>query len=316
MGAFTSIPGQWFPSKSKFGVGDIPDLTGKVAIVTGGNNGIGYETVKALLEHNAKVYMASRSEEKATAAIKKLAEETGKECHFLKLDLADLSAVKQAASQFKTLESELHILINNAGVLWTPINELTVDGYDLQFGVNVIGHYVFTIELLPVLRAGAASSGDKARVVNVSSWMHILSGISYDAIKDTSSRKWKTKYLLYCQSKTGNIVLASALNEKYGKDGIVFTSTNPGHIKTDLQRHTHPALRFILSYSVPWFGPNLGCLTQLWAAVAPETADMGGKYLVPWARVGEPLSLTSDPKVGNDLIEWMEKETGVSGTPA
>ncbi|KAJ8488637.1 hypothetical protein ONZ51_g3428 [Trametes cubensis] len=108
------------PPKARWGVADIPDLTGKVMIVTGGNAGIGRETVKALLLHNAKVYMASRNEEKALAAITQLERETGRRAIFLKLDLANLSSVKAAAQEFMSKETKLHVLFNNGGVTYPP----------------------------------------------------------------------------------------------------------------------------------------------------------------------------------------------------
>ncbi|KAF8659670.1 hypothetical protein AX16_001811, partial [Volvariella volvacea WC 439] len=138
MGQIVSGYRQGWPPASKFSVDDIPDLTGKVVIVTGGNTGIGKETVKALLAHNAKVYLAARSQEKASQAIKDLLQETGKEAIFLKLDLSDLKSIKRSAEEFQSKEKELHILFNNAGVMFPPVSEITTDGYDLQFGTNVL----------------------------------------------------------------------------------------------------------------------------------------------------------------------------------
>ncbi|EAU85783.2 hypothetical protein CC1G_15043 [Coprinopsis cinerea okayama7 len=145
------MPGAWqsiteaFPPKPTWGVDDIPDLTGKVVIVTGATAGIGQETAKALLAHNAKVYVAARSETKAEETIRVLKELTGKEALFLKLDLGDLKSVKQAAEEFQRKETELHILFNNAGVGATPIEMTTVQGYDMQFGTNVLGSLPFSV---------------------------------------------------------------------------------------------------------------------------------------------------------------------------
>ncbi|KAH8814642.1 hypothetical protein DL96DRAFT_419356 [Flagelloscypha sp. PMI_526] len=115
MGNTLSLISEAFPPSSKFKVEEIPDLSGKIALVTGGNTGIGYCTAKALLEHNAKVYLAARSEVKAMAAIEKLKSETGgKEAIFLQLDLGDLVGIKRSAQEFTRNESQLHILVNNA----------------------------------------------------------------------------------------------------------------------------------------------------------------------------------------------------------
>lgn len=108
---------QSFPPKPQFTTEQMPDLTGQVMIVTGGNTGIGRETVKALLQHNAKVYMATRSKARADTAIRELKEQTGKEAIFLELDLASLRSVRKAAEEFRSKEQELHVLFNNAWVL-------------------------------------------------------------------------------------------------------------------------------------------------------------------------------------------------------
>ncbi|KAI0369416.1 NAD(P)-binding protein [Pilatotrama ljubarskyi] len=183
MGAFLSalqrhaiVASQAYPPKSQFTVDQIPDLTGRVVIVTGDYSllqrdvGIGYETIQALLQHNAKVYMASRSRVKVDAAIASLKEATGKEALFLELDLSSLASVKRAAQEFLSREHELHILFNNAGVMMPPIDQVTKDGYDLQFGTNVLGHFYFTELVMPALLAGVESSPDHhARVITTSS---------------------------------------------------------------------------------------------------------------------------------------------------
>jgi len=132
-----------FPPASHFTVKDIPDLSGKVIIVTGANTGIGKETAKALLSHNAKVYIAARSKEKAEQAIADLKDQTGKEAIFLKLDLSDLNSVKAAAEEFQSQEKALHVLFNNAGVMMPPMDQLTTQGYDLQIGTNTLGPFYF-----------------------------------------------------------------------------------------------------------------------------------------------------------------------------
>ncbi|KAA1472365.1 NAD(P)-binding protein [Dentipellis sp. KUC8613] len=168
---------QSFPlSSPHFTPDHIPDLSGKVALVTKGNTGIGKETVRALLVHNATVYLAARSLDKAHAAIADLKADTGKQAIYLKLDLANLASVRAAASQFLAGETQLHVLFNNApfdphsGVMWPSHSELTKDGFDLQFGTNVVGHYLLTKLLLLALLPAAHSSRDgKSRVDNTCS---------------------------------------------------------------------------------------------------------------------------------------------------
>jgi len=308
MGAYLSAFSQTFPPASHFNPEDIPDLAGKVIIVTGGNTGIGYETIKALLPKNPKVYMASRSKEKAEAAIQKLKAETGKEALFLQLDLADKAAVRRAAAEFKSKESELHVLFNSGGVMTPPVDQLTADGYDLQFGTNVIGHFLLTMELLPLLEAGAKSSSDgTARVVNTSSSGSLGYTINWDALKDTPKRKKLGTGLLYFQSKFANVVFANELARRYGDKGIVSTALNPGNLRTDLQRHLHPVVAFFINLLL--YPANYGALTQLWVGTSSEGASLNGKYLIPWARVGKTRSEARDPKLGEKLWNWLVEET-------
>ncbi|KAH7919068.1 NAD(P)-binding protein [Leucogyrophana mollusca] len=307
MGGYLSLLGQSLPPKSKFNVANIPDLDGKVIIVTGANTGIGKETVKALLSHNAKVYIAARSHTKTEEAIKDLKVQTGKEALFLKLDLADLKSIKASAEEFLGKETQLHVLINNAGVMFPAVSDVTADGYDLQFGTNVLGHFYFTQLLLPTLISTAKASPDhKARIVNVSSSMHMMSGLKFSTFKDGPARKKCSKYTLYAQSKHGNVVHALELHRRYASEGIVTISLNPGNIRSDLQRHMASLQRSFMSpmlYDTPY-----GALTQLYAATSPEAVELGGKYLVPWARVGPSRKDASDPKVGGALWEWLNEQ--------
>ncbi|KAF5343488.1 hypothetical protein D9758_015647 [Tetrapyrgos nigripes] len=208
------------PPKATWSTAQIPDLSGKVMIVTGGNTGIGKDTIEALLEHNAKVYMASRNTEKAMAAIEDLKTKTGKEALFLKLDLADLKSVKAAAEEFMSKEKELHVLFNNGGVMFCPMEMVTAQGYDLQFGTNVLGHFYFTKLLLPVLLSTAETTKNPVRVVNTSSVGHVMfTKLDFNSFKDGPARKRLGKYLLYGQSKFGNIVFSNELVRRYGDKG-------------------------------------------------------------------------------------------------
>ncbi|KDQ12680.1 hypothetical protein BOTBODRAFT_56500 [Botryobasidium botryosum FD-172 SS1] len=299
MGLAWSFLNQSYPPRSLWGVEDIPDLSGKVVIVTGGNSGIGYETCKALLQKNAKVYMAARSKAKAEDAINELKQATGKEAIFLALDLASLKSIKASVEEFKSREEVLHILFNNGGVMAPPMDQLTAEGYDLQFGTNVLGHFYLTRLLLPLLMSTAKASADrKVRVVTVSSFgaeMHKY--IDWDSLRDGSARRKKNTQTLYNHSKFGNDVFAQELARKYGKEGIVSTSVHPGNISTDVTRNYSSINQSIF-----------GALTQLWAGTSPEGADFNGKYLIPWARIGTIPRGADDPALGEKLWDWMEEQ--------
>ncbi|KAI9442851.1 NAD(P)-binding protein [Lactarius psammicola] len=299
MGGTLSALQQSFPPKPTWGVDDIPDLTGKVIIVTGGNAGVGKETVKHLLAHNAKVYLAARSAQKANEAIAELKNETGKEAIFLQLDLSDISAIRRSAQDFLSKESQLHVLVNNAGVMMSPKEQVTVQKYDMQFGTNVIGPWLFTQLLLPALFAAtdASPSHEKARIVT---------GLDFDAFVDSPERTQYSDMELYNKSKFGNVVVARELARRYG-DKIVSTSLHPGNIRTDILRH-QPGWRNSIVYWL-MYPVSYGALTQLYAATAPSAADANGKFFIPWARLGEPNKAALDPQVGEKLWSWLEDET-------
>ncbi|KAG8690272.1 hypothetical protein FRC09_012051 [Ceratobasidium sp. 395] len=320
MGNLSSTLEQTFPSEPRWGIDQIPDLAGQVMLVTGGNSGIGYETCKVLLAKNAKVYMAARCAKKANAAISRLKEETnGKAPIFLELDLADLQNVRDAAARFTQQESKLHCLFNNGGVFAPPLSALTVEGYDLQFGTNVLGHYLFTKLLLPTMIHTAQESphaGGIARVINVSSILHMSApsgGINYETLgphpeEASEIRKSIGPEGLYAQSKWGLIAFSNELARRYADKGIVSVALNPGNIRTKILRHvTMGAIMATLADYVQW-DCSYGALTQLYAATTMPGADLNGKYLVPWARHDKPRSDTQDPLACRMLWEWLEAQ--------
>ncbi|KAH7338361.1 NAD-binding protein [Rhizoctonia solani] len=309
---------QIYPPKSLFTVDQIPDLTGQVIIVTGGNAGIGRETCKALLNKNAKVYLAARSKSKADEAIEWLRNETdGKVPIFLELDLADLGSIRKAVEVFKSKEQELHVLFNNAGVMKPPIEQRTAQGYDLQFGTNVLGPYFFTTLLLPTLIHTAKNSPHSrghTRVINTSSsavYFAPESGIVWETLGTDESSVQACKKLgtnsLYAQSKLGNVLFSNKLATHYGEQGIISSSLNPGSIRTDLQRHLPWLVREILA--LLFHHPaSYGALTQLWSGTMPEGETHNGKFLIPWARIGDPGKYGHDEKLSERLWTWLEEQ--------
>ncbi|KAK1221968.1 short-chain alcohol dehydrogenase [Marasmius sp. AFHP31] len=286
---------QSFPPKPTFSVDQIPDLTGQVVVVTGGNTGIGYETAKAVLVKNAKVY------------------ETGKDAYFLKLDLSSFASIEQAAQEFLRLENQLHILFNNAGVMEPPLELTTTEGYDMTVGTNVVGTYHFTTLLLPALFAVAQNGSQKARIVNTSSSaseappdMKKIDYSIFKGIDDRERRKLGTRGVYYA-SKWMNIVFMKEFSRRYGGKGIVSTAVNPGNIRSDLQRHWGGIQTWIvdrlLLYPTPY-----GALTQLYAGTSEHADEFDGQYFVPWARKAEPNPTSEDPAQGKRLWEWLEEQ--------
>ncbi|KAI0671229.1 NAD-P-binding protein [Trametes maxima] len=308
MSAVGSMLAQAVPPKSKFGIDQIPDLTGRIVIVTGGNVGIGFETIKPLLQRNAKVYLAARNKARADAAIASLKEATGKEAIFLELDLASLASVKKAAQEFLSKEHELHILFNNAGVMVPPIDLVTEDKYDLQWGTNVLGHFYLTELLLPALFAGAQSSADHhARVITTSSGAAYIGKLRYETFKDSPQRRKWSSQALYSQSKLGNAIVANQTAKRYADKGIIAISVNPGNIETELQRHMPAVARKILNAVMLYPTPQ-GALTQLYAATAPEALNHNGGFMIPWARPGKCKAEAYDNNVGTKLWGWLDEQ--------
>ncbi|KAF8968801.1 NAD-binding protein, partial [Flammula alnicola] len=270
---------QTFPPAAKYHVEDVPDLSGKVMIVTGGNSGIGKEIVRALLTHNAKVYLAARNPDKGKAAIEELKKDTGKEALYLKLDLASLNSVRNAAEEFLSKENQLNALFNNGGVMFLTSTahalDVTEDGYDIQWGTNALGPFYFTKLLVPALLEAAKNSEDnKARVTFAASIVQTKS-IKWDTLTDTPARKKMCADQRYGQAKFANVVLSREFARRYGDKGLVFTSMDPGGIKTDLQRHMPGLMRSMLNLML--HPPVMGALTHLWAATSPEAVDINGK---------------------------------------
>ncbi|KZT60040.1 NAD(P)-binding protein [Calocera cornea HHB12733] len=318
MGNFISgVNEQWqqmWPPAPAWSVDDIPDLTGKVALVTGGNSGLGRLTAKYLAKHNCTVYLASRSLEKGEEAAAELSVETSNNSiHVLQLDLGDLQSVKRAVEEFRGREKRLDMLFNNAGTMGQPVELLTKQGLDLTFGTGFVGHAYLTMLLLPVLLSSAKTAPDgKVRVINVSSNANAWAptgGVDWSTITATPERSLKaTSFLQHCQTKWAIACFTQELHRRYASQGIVATALNPGNTRTEVNRHAPPVTRFLMDYVVDYRPDPLGVLTQLWAGTAPETAGLGGTFFWPWARVGYARADTKDEKKGQELWEFVEEQ--------
>ncbi|KAJ7190407.1 NAD(P)-binding protein [Mycena pura] len=297
---------------------DIPDLSDKIILVTGGNSGIGYETVKPLLLKNATVYLAARSPSKGHEAIAQLERETGKRAKFLELDLSDLRSVRRAAEAFLSMESRLDVLFNNAGVMIPPTDQLTAQGYDLQFGTNVLGHFFLTELLLPALTASHAHSSTPARIIHTSSTAHSRApahNVFFDAVKggparDALVKKWGTlnaPWTLYGASKLGNILVSDYYAKTYGHgDAAVLVSCalHPGMVRTGVQRHGPAIFKFITGLA---FAPApVGAYTQLWAGTAASAEEINGKYFLPVGIATSPGGRTDDEQLAVEVVKYLK----------
>ncbi|KAJ6565478.1 NAD-P-binding protein [Mycena vulgaris] len=295
---------------------DMPDLSGKITLVTGGNTGIGYETVKQLLLKDAKVYLAARSPEKAAAAIKRLKQETSKTAIFLQLDLADLPSVRKAAETFLALESRLDILFNNGGVMTSPTDQLTAQNHDLQFGTNVLGHFFLTELLIPALTKSYEETKIPARIIHTSSIGHQMApgdGLEYVSLKGGPARDaWlkaagsvSAPWRLYGESKLGNILISNYFAKTYSAV-LVSCAVHPGGIATELSRHSAGWMQ--IAYNALAYPAPMGALAQLWGATVATPAQITGQYLVPWGKVGTADTRASSMKLESELIAYLKEE--------
>ncbi|KAF8710800.1 NAD-P-binding protein, partial [Rhizoctonia solani] len=281
---------QTFPPKPLFSVEQIPDLT----VRDSGNAGLGKETCKALLNKNAKVYLAARSKSRADDAIEWLKSETnGKTPVFLELDLGNLASVRKAAEEFKSKEQELHVLFNNAGVMAPPVEQRTFDDYDLQT------HH--------------SQAHGHARVINTSSasvYLAPKTGIVWETLGTgvssiTACKKLGT-HTLYAQSKLGNVLFSNELAKRYAHQGVISSSLNPGNLQTELLRHLPWLASKILSLIL--YPASYGALTQLWSGTMPEGKDHNGKFLIPWARIGDAGVNSHNEQLAENLWNWLEEQ--------
>ena len=280
----TMISEQQKPIDSGFGAKSEPaevmaeiDLTGKTAIVTGGYSGIGLETSRALVEAGAEVFAPARRKD---VALKELEGIVAAE-NIVAMDLAGPKSVQNFVDDFSSTHNKLDLLINNAGVMACP-EMRTPEGWELQFAVNQIGHFILTKGLLPLMQAA-----DGSRLVTLSSTGHKISGIRWDDIHFNESDY--DKWTAYGQSKTASSLLAVEVDKRMQDSGIRAFGVHPGGIITPLQRHLEQEEMVALG----WMGedgqptervvkmfktPTQGASTTLWAATSSQLDGIGGVY--------------------------------------
>jgi len=243
------------------------DLAGKVALVTGANTGIGRVTAETLCRRGARVFLAGRSAEKTEPVVAALRAEGGS-ADYLPLDLGDLAAVRTAAESFLSLGVPLHLLINNAGLAGQ--RGLTRDGFELAFGTNHLGHFLFTMLLLPRLR-----ETPPARIVNVSSKSHYQApGIDFDALRE--STRTVTGLPEYAVSKLANVLFTQELARGKAGVGVHSYALHPGVIASDVWRAVPWPFRSIMKRFMK--SNEEGAQTTLYCATSPAVADHDGRY--------------------------------------
>jgi NAD(P)-dependent dehydrogenase (short-subunit alcohol dehydrogenase family) len=257
---------------AKWTAAEIPDQTGRVAVITGANTGLGYETALALAEHGAHIVLAVRNLDKGKDAAKLIGRRSpGRSVGLQELDLTSLDSIRAAANQLRSDYDRIDLLINNAGVMFTP-EATTKDGFELQFGTNHLGHFALTGLLLDRLLAVPGS-----RVVTVSSTAHLTGRIRFDDLQ------WQHGYSAvgaYAQSKLANLLFTHELQRRLTDADTIAAAAHPGVSKTELDRNTSAWLRLVTNTSGLFAQTAaMGALPTLRAATDP--AVLGGQYFGP-----------------------------------
>ncbi|KAJ3784257.1 NAD-P-binding protein [Lentinula aff. detonsa] len=313
---------------------ELVDLHGKVAIVTGGNTGIGYATIEFLARRGARVYMGSRNQGRAQKAIEEIEAKLQKSCndnqasiHWLQLDLSDPRSVKEAATEFIAKEERLDILVNNASHSSFGPYKLNQDGLLDIMVVNHISHFVLTETLLPLLRHTATLEDSDVRIVNVSSTAHTHAATESFAAKENLNKQFGdsvTGYLAtYGHSKLANILhiknLQTRLKAQYSP--ITCLAVHPGAVMTVGASGFLNSVPFFGWLLKVFFGPlfftswTQGAMTSAFAAAGKEVAETRkskdeverrkyeGGYLVPVANISEPSTYAKDERLQRELYE-------------
>jgi NAD(P)-dependent dehydrogenase (short-subunit alcohol dehydrogenase family) len=268
------------PSQKSWTSGDIPDLSGKIIVVTGGNSGIGYEAALEVARKRAKVILACRDLGKArTAAAEIVASSPTADVEVMALDLSSLASIRGFADAFHLRHPALHVLCNNAGVMAIPYRT-TADGFEMQFGTNHLGHFALTGLLLDRLL-----TSDGARVVNVSSTAHRFGQIRFDDLQ------WKngySKWRAYGQSKLANLLFTLELQRRAEAAGakLLSVACHPGYAATNLQAvgprmQGSSLMEYLTGVGNKYLAQSaaMGALPTEYAAVSPDVN--GGDYIGP-----------------------------------
>ena len=296
----------------KWTTADIPDQSGRTAVITGANTGLGFETAAALAAKGAHVVLAVRNLDKGKDAARRIEQATpGATVELQELDLTSLASVRTAAEALTANHDAIDLLINNAGVMFTP-KSATGDGFEMQFGTNHLGHFALTGLLLDRVLAAPAS-----RIVTVSSQGHrFVDGIRFD------DPQWERDYgrvRAYGQSKLANLLFTYELQRRLRGTATIAVAAHPGGSNTELARNTPAPLRVAFAAFAPLMqGADMGALPTLRAATDPGV--LGGQYFGPdglGEQRGHPKVVTSsavsyDAEAQRRLWALSEELTGVT----
>jgi len=300
---------------TKWSSEQIPDQSGRTAIVTGANSGLGLVTARELARRGAGVVLACRNAEKGEQALRVIgAAAPGAQLELAELDLSSLGSVQSFAERFRSAHDGLDLLINNAGVMAPPRRQ-TADGFELQLGTNLLGHFALTARLIDLMEGL-----EDARVVTLSSNAHKMGRIDFE---DLQSERGYMRWRAYGQSKLADLLFALELDRRLRAAGssVKSLAAHPGYAATNLQSAAAPTLdRVVMQFTNLFMAQSaeMGALPSLYAATYPGLE--GGVYVGPdgigefrgHPRLVSPSSAARDPRVAAQLWAVSEELTGVS----
>jgi NAD(P)-dependent dehydrogenase (short-subunit alcohol dehydrogenase family) len=278
------------------------DLSGKTYVITGANTGIGKITARELARRGAHVIFACRSADKTLPVIEELERETGnQQLEFIALDLSDLASVRRCAEELLARNIPIHGLINNAGLAGS--RGTTKDGFELTFGTNHLGHYLFTRLLLDRIK----ESGP-ARIVNVASASHYQARkIDWSALREKT--KSRTGLPEYAVSKLSNVLFTKELARRLEGTGVTTYALHPGVVATDVWRRVPGPVRWVMKKFM--VTPEEGAQTSIRCATAPELASETGRYYDRDGREKRPSRLADDAALARELWTKSAEWTGL-----
>jgi NAD(P)-dependent dehydrogenase (short-subunit alcohol dehydrogenase family) len=303
----------------KWTAADIPDLSGRRAVVTGANSGVGFHTALELARHGAATTLACRNAVRGERALRRIRERAPRADVELRiLDLADLSSVRDFAESYAAANSGLDILVNNAGVMALP-KMTTPDGFEVQFATNYLGHFALTGLLLPLLRAPA---GARSRVVTLTTWgINRWGRLEFDNLQ--GERNYH-KIGAYMQAKMANLVFTKELARRYADQGVIGVAAHPGYARSNVQfvaprmsSSTRRIVIFTITNTLLAKRTSAGARPSLYAATAPGVVagecygpQGPGQIRGRTGRVDTPIA-GDDPELGLRLWQVSAKLTGV-----
>ncbi len=280
---------------------DVASMKGRVCLITGASSGIGRETARALARMGATVVMTGRSVERGEAAMGQILRETpGAAVDFIPADFSSLEAVRSLVAGFAAKHSTLHVLINNAGTI-TAKRQLSADGYEMQFAVNHLAHFLLTSLLLDTVKASAP-----ARIVNTSSGLHRRGGIDFE---DLQAERRYGFIRAYARSKLANVLFTYEFARRLTGSGVTANCFSPGMTRTDLGRDLSGVSGFFFRHMGK--PAEEGALTAVYLASSPEVEGVTGKYFSD-SKEAKSSDASHDSATARRLWETSEKLTGLS----